>query len=1193
MPHSLLPVVTTSNRWRRTALLLACLAGLGNARADRAAAEPAAGSAVRESAPEIFYMQDDAGRLVPVPGFRYRDFVELLRLQEGLPGTPEPPAVVLETATVRVELPAAAATGADAPPLGSADRALARATVELTLRQTRGGWASLPIGLEGLLLSAPPRYEGAGRVLMEPAPTDGAGREATAPPAATGGGYRLWVTGPVEQPADGTRHTIILEGSLTVEVTPVADSFGLRMPRATAALVEIRSPRIDPVVSVRPAAVVPEVAMLPDAAGSLVTLVGLAGTVQIRLGERGSVVEPGARVVTAAAVPQAFVESVLRIDGRAAVTEATIRLENLPAGTRAVRVALPPRAGLRSIRSPAALQSLEGTAAAAEAVVRVEPDASGGCVVEMECERPVDVTGREPFQPLGFAVDSIPPWRQWGRLVVVADGEWQVDWDDLGALRRIDPPASARRPGFVAAFAYDAQPAAVALRVRPRGSRVVIEPEYRYDVAAFRVSLDARLRVAIRGAPVSRIAVDLDGWDVDEVGPAGVVDSAAVSISDGAIVIPFVQPLSGDAVVELRCGRQIPADAAEVEWRIPSPQADLVGPASILVTSQSDIELLPDAARLQGLVRQFSPPSLRGDAERAALAYRLDGSVGIFRATRRFLPRRVDASVSAQVEIDARRIAARETIRFDVAHVPLEFVTLIVPAQVVEAGTLEVRQNGLLLNPEEDPATAPEPPEEAGAATDQEAVRAGERPVRLRAMLALPILGAGELTVAYDVPLSPIPPESTLAEDFPLVLPIDTRIGRQSLMLTAPETLSIDVRGDAWKRESAALGSIASRTWTTTRPQVAMPLAISARKRSPVGETVVEAAWMQTRLSAGRREDTFRFAVRSGASEQITFFVPPGMAPPAGPLPEAAADGRADVEVRLDGRRQPGSVRPDGRVVVDLPRRVGEATWLVELVARRDHGGPLTGVDAASMPVAVVLEPPSFPAGTVQRRFYWELLLEPDQHALGHPSGWTSQQRWTWQQFGLHRVPIVTREALVSWFDAALAAPSGSPLDLAAADAVPAAAARRGVDAPVDGPRLVYAGIGPPPPGRIVVVPTWLLVLCASGAVLAAGLAAVYRPALCRLPVLVGAAAVAGLAVAAFPDVAPIVAQAAVPGAVLAVAAAILRPLVEGRTVVPRNRGPGGGTSSLTEVAPHPSLIITAPPSSRVDDATAVGRFGP
>ena len=120
--------------------------------------------------------------------------------------------------------------------------------------------------------------------------------------------------------------------------------------------------------------------------------------------------------------------------------------------------------------------------------------ADGRGVVELECERPVDPAGRETFEPLGFAVEKIPAWRQWGRASIVVEGDWQVEWADAGRNRRIDPPLSARRPGFVAAYAYDSQPARLPLRVLPRGSRVVIEPEYRYDVSAARVALDARLR---------------------------------------------------------------------------------------------------------------------------------------------------------------------------------------------------------------------------------------------------------------------------------------------------------------------------------------------------------------------------------------------------------------------------------------------------------------------------------------------------------------------------------------------------------------------------------------------------------------------------------------------------------------------------------------------------------------------------
>ena len=90
-----------------------CLAALLTPCVLCSAEEDSAASAVRESAPEIYYMQNDAGRLVPVPGFRYRDFVDLLRLREGLPGPPEAPAAVLERVTLRGTLaaePAASAT---------------------------------------------------------------------------------------------------------------------------------------------------------------------------------------------------------------------------------------------------------------------------------------------------------------------------------------------------------------------------------------------------------------------------------------------------------------------------------------------------------------------------------------------------------------------------------------------------------------------------------------------------------------------------------------------------------------------------------------------------------------------------------------------------------------------------------------------------------------------------------------------------------------------------------------------------------------------------------------------------------------------------------------------------------------------------------------------------------------------------
>ena len=1146
---------------------------------------------VRESMPEIYYLQNDSGRLVPVPGFRYRDFVDLLRIKEGLPGLPEPPPAVLEKAVLRATVTSSASevpAGENGTAATPAQPSTCEVTVELTVRQSRSGWVSLPLALDGLLMTQAPRYEGPGRMLL-----------AAEPPGVAlpqQGGYRLWITAVRDATDDVIRHSIVLTGNIAVDAARDHESVTLQMPRATASLVELKTPRIEPEVSVRPPALPPQIETESGGAGSIVRLVGLAGTATIRIGasRKGVGGESINAETTRAAVPEAMVESLVRIDGRVAITEAGIRLDNLPADATTIRVTLPPRATLRSIRSPSALVALEGADDQPQAVIRIDRGADGHSLVELECERPVDSTGREAFEPLGFAVENIPQWRQWGRASLVVEGDWQVEWDAVGKNRRIDPPLSARRPGFVAAFAYDSQPARLPLRVLPRGSRVVIEPEYRYDVSATRVSLDARLRVSVRGAPVSQIVLTIDDWEVDEVGPTTVVDSAAVSSEGGRLVIPFVQPLSGDAIVEIRGGRSLSRDSSRVAWRIPSPQADLVGPAAVIIAAQSDIELMPDAEGVRGLVRQLTPTTMRSDADRVALVYRLDGSDGSFEATRRFLPRRVDASITAQADIDETDSIVRETIRYDVAHVPLEFVTLAVPAAVMQTGTLEVRQNGLLLNPEEDAQGSTSAVLEVAGPAAEPAVGLPLPIVRLRAMLAMPLLGAGDVTVQYELPTPTIAPESTVAEDLPLVLPVATRIARQSIALTVPETLSIDVRGDAWKRDVVSLGSIASRTWTSARSQEIVPLAISARKRSSQGDTVVEASWLQTKLLGDRREDVYRYCVISSA-DQITLTLPPDFAMPVdGPLGGTSTATAEDalVEVRLNGQPLTGAARSAGRIVIDLPQRAGNPAWLVEVVtSRKRDGWPVPFGGLIGMPTAVPLQPLEFATGTLQRRFYWELLLEPDVHPIGHPVGWTSQQTWQWGPFGLRHVPVISRDALRAWLTASYGSPppTATPVGASAGAVLPRLLP---FDLPGAGTRAVFSGVGAPETGRIWVVPTWLLVLAVSGPVCALGVSAVYWPWLRTVPVVLGLAVIVSLAAVVFPEITPLVAQAAMPGTALAALAAALRYLLDRSSAVPPVRAtvPAISASSLTQVAPQPSLIIAPSSPSLREGATVAGR---
>jgi hypothetical protein len=199
---------------------------------------------------------------------------------------------------------------------------------------------------------------------------------------------------------------------------------------------------------------------------------------------------------------------------------------------------------------------------------------------------------------------------------------------------------------------------------------------------------------SVRGAPVTSLVVEQadlagvgpaaglageSGWVVEDVGPATLVDSAAVTVADGRITIPFLQALGGDAVIELRGSRRLARDADEVAWSLPAPSADLVVPATVAITADSDIEILPDIARSRGLVRQAATgfPRSEADGEAGGLLYRLDAPNGRFVGSRRSLPRRIDATLAVQVDIDETELAVEQLMRLTVVHVPLDAVELL------------------------------------------------------------------------------------------------------------------------------------------------------------------------------------------------------------------------------------------------------------------------------------------------------------------------------------------------------------------------------------------------------------------------------------------------------------------------------------------------------------------------------------
>ena len=1063
---------------------------------------------VEERKPEMYYLQDEAGGLVPVPGFRYRDFVELFRLKEGLPVPAQPPAAVLDEIRLRADL--GAATDGTCP-----------ATVTCIIRQARRGWVNVPLGCEGLIIDRGPQHEGPGRLMVDAEPE--------------GRGYRAWLDAAPE-PGQELRHTVTLAGRLAVDESGPRASLVLHLPPATTSSVELRSPRGDPQVVVQPPAAAQQIR--PDDGGAVVTLLGVAGTTTVSVGDRA------AAVMGQGPMPEASVDSVVRIDGREAVTEARVRLVNLADANPTVRIALPPATTLRGVRAPAAVVAQGGTPEAPTADVSVVRGPDGGALVEIECRRPLERDnspwGTAPTETVGFAIEGIEPWRQSGRISLVTDGDWVLR--SMNGIRRVDP-AVGRRPGMVAAFAYQTLPASLRVQVRPRPTRVVIEPEYRYDVSRERVALHARLRVAASGPPAPALTLKIDpSWVIEDVGPAGVVDVAGVTSDAGTITIPFAPPLTGNAVIEIRGGLPIERDADRLAWRLPVMQSPLVGAASVVVAADSDIELVPDNDTIRGLVRQSAAGLPRAGVDDVVLAYRLDAMQGYFAAARRYLPRRVDATVAVQAVLDEAATAVTENLRLTVMHVPLEFIELLVPEAVVTAGAIEARQDDWLLDLVEMAETADTP------------VASGSR--RLRAILPTPLLGTGEIVVRYTLPTPTVTPETTVPHDLPLVLPDGALVTRQTLVLDAPERFAVEVRGEAWRRDASPQPVTGSRRWSTIRRQEVVPLAVSARRRSAAGRLAIDAALLRTTVFPDRREDLFTYAI-SGVADRLEFTLP-----------------FADADIRLDGRPVVAAARPDGAVQVDLPGG-GPGRWLLEVrrVAGRQEGW--AGIAARlGLPAALPLDPPTFGAGAAPGRFFWEIVTRRDEWIAGAPAAWTAQERWTWNGLLPERVAVVSPEGLRAWVRAA-AGTTTEPGPAAEPDMVVR--------------RAVYAGLGQPQATATWLVPFWSLVLACSGTTLLLGMACLRWAALRRPAFLLAIGGGATLAAAAFPDAAPLAALAAAPGGLLVGLGWLLERIGVGRRAVSAATLPAA--SSLTR-AVTPSLVIGGA-AVRGDSVGVSGRSAP
>jgi len=1040
------------------------------------------GPVVQEAQPEQIYLRDADGNLKLMLGWTMEQFEELVRIRDGLVQTDSTPRFVVN----EIQL------------TGKTEGAVARLTAEISLRVKDAETIRVPLRMGEAVPVSPPEYQGGGEMWLIP--------------NRPGWDYTAYVRG---DPAQD--QLIRLEMLVPVEDLGNEHGISLSLPDAAVSRLQLGIPESPLLATNRGGSGVLQVTTLPEG-GSRLELIGLGPSLKIAWQEDRS------RQAEGGTVMEVDGETLVRFGTEKLSFDARLSVKTYGGPLERLTVKLPPECDLVS-------------ADGVSTTFRAQPGgqmngAAGGKVVELVAERPtpgpVEIRlaaqrpapeGNTPIPLAGFEV--LGAVRQTGRIGLVVPNDLLLLWGNSQGVRQIEPKLLAGGAEAAFAFEFFGFPFDLSVTPVPRRSHVTVTPRYRLEVTASRTNAEVNLSYEVRGAESSSLAVELHGWVLDDISPSSLIPPEGIFEEDGVTTFSLQQRVMGKLDVTLKLHRDHRADESPLKLDLPSPRADVVVPAELVVIPATNVQWTPRTSECVGLASLVSGGN--SDRGKSAQLFRVQKNPAVLVADWKTHAQEVRAQISTHVTVGANRAEIEQQIRFQVAYEPrTQPWRLVVPATVPVAGLsvlldrrrIPLEASGAVPSGDSDPAGGPGD----GARSAQQTV--------IEVPLPAAVLGDSNVNLQYSVAL----PQNATAKEgewvLPLVQPLDATDVRQTLSLQMDEDLSWRQVLPPWSKNDDAVLTQDSNGVSFFSASGPVDSVRISWVRSPAARMIaVDRAWIQTWLDPiGRQERAvFRFRTKLNTVE---------LALPRGTRWEA-------VQVVLDGKpAQVSAPSPKGLIV--------------PLEAPSDGSRPVTHLLEVWYELPRVdlgwgrqrLEFPRLGPEAYGRNWYWELILPPTEHFLAIGQGWVAEYRWEWQGYGWARRPSLTEADLESWIGSATEARQ----------------------TPMRANRYLFSSLHPVDVSRVWIVRrTWLVTFC-SGIILALGLLWLYAPTIRRpwFAWLLLTAVLSFFAVRM--DWGVLVAQAAAFGAALAVLAWMLQRSLTGPRLERSNWGLSEERSSADTV---------------------------
>ena len=906
--------------------------------------------------------------------FSYDDFVELYQLREKLSG-PKSPRYSIVSMSIDVA--------------AKDDRAAL--AVKLRIDVPESDWTKIPLSFTEAYATESPQHRGEGDFLFS--------RDEK------GDGYCCWIR------TGGKKgiHEITIPFDVPLTALGVEKRLHLQLPRAAVSELRLTVPEPSVLVRVSEGAI----ASPSEPAEKERTTFAFSRI--------GGDFEAAWQAASRAASPQPqTVEAkgrlLARFSDRELETEAILTVKCVGDPINRFRVRLPK--GMTCDASAATDYAVSPVAekddnkdATASAEVKLTRKTAGPFEVRLTARRPLPSDPAETMELSGFHI--VEATRETGTIALSAPSDRQIVWIAMQGLTPSDVPSeSTSVENAVGLFDYAAMPFSLSVRLTPRRTRILLEPDYAVRIHRDRAELDARWSFSVQGSRLFAVQMQLGSWEIDEIGPENVVVAEAITNDGkGNYTIPLQEPTRGSVSLRLRAHQALPPGESVFSLSLPQPLDAAATPASLTVAAAENVELFPQTDAMQGLVRQSSGDAYSGTERRQeALRYRSDSRRATFVAQKRYHARQVATTMVGTVNLQEEAIRVKQEVRYSVSYEPIDRLTFTASKALatdivfyLDGKPLTAKMVTEPFDPlsKDDPFAKNEDAlREIAVLKKTEAIKTPvdgmKDTIRIVVALPQPLLGNPSITAEYSIPyLEPLDAEAENA-DVPILVPEDGAFAGNSITVVAPAGWKTSVKDSRWRPLPT---SLAVRTPSlgysvrATEPFALLPLNISRENAEQAGTFVVERGLVQTWFIEGGRQD--RAACRFAASKKdLTVQLPAG----------AVA---SQALIVLDGRRVTPQYLGENRLRIAVQSENDLRRHILELRYHFENVAPPTGRVSVAFP--------QFEDEAWMRRCYWQLILPADEHVVTDPDGFNAEFCWRFLDYYWGRRPLMDLTQLENW----------------------------------------------------------------------------------------------------------------------------------------------------------------------------------